>query len=346
MPDRELAAFLLPPTGETVLTPPLGGETGSARIVVEGVFHFAYAGIRFDALYRTQPDGSYTEPHPFLRWSPRAPKLISQDVGNHRYVFEVPEELVRSGQSLGLRVDVDRLVSDYLITPSEVKQSLSGEVRMQVLQSPPPPVSIGAILGWAGVPTLLTVGGVGWVMRRRMRFQGLGADLRERLERIDARYAGAVKAARAGADRLLPVGDRLQSLQKSALGLARQAQELRDARAHLDRARLEREIAAQRERLAGVLDPAVRRDAQSVLAEKEKSLVLFGELEAAEARCVVRLEKIEAVLDSTALSLRGSRGHSVAATSARDDDALCRALDAEVDAIREVQQELVRCGQA
>lgn len=346
MPARELAAYLLPATGETVLTPPLEADGGPVRIVVEGAFQFAYAGIQFDALYRSQPDGSGTASHTFLRWHPRAPVLEEEDARAHRYVYRVPPELAGSGQSLGLSVDVDQFVSRYLITPSEVRQSLSGEVRVRVLQPPPPPLPIGAIWGWSAVPALATVGGVGWIVRRRMRFQGLAPDLRDRLERIEARYAGAARAARAGADRVLPVGDRLQALQKSAEGLARQAQELRDARAHLDRSRLEREIAAQQQRLSGGLDPAVRRDAEAVLAEKEKSLVLLGELEAAETRCQVRLEKIEAVLEATALALRGSRGHSVAAASARDDDALCLALDAEVEAIREVRQDLLRSSRA
>ncbi len=330
--------------GDTVLTPPLG-EAGPAEIVVEGELHFGYAGFRFDALYRAAPNGRYTQSHAYLRWSPQAPVLISEDVGRHRYVFRLPPELARSGQSLGLRLDVDRLVTEHLITPSEVRQSLSGDMRVRVLQAAVPP-PWGLLIGGAAVPALLAAGGVGFIVRRRMEFRGLDPDLHAQLERIEQRYARAARAARAGADRLLPLQGRLRGLRQSAIGLAREAQQLRTSRRHLDGVGLEREILHLQEILGSVQDPVARRDGEAAVAEKRKSFLLLGELEAVEARCVMRLAKIEAVLDSAALSLRGSQGQVVAATSARDDDALCRTLDAEVAAIQEVQQELARCTRA
>lgn len=347
MPPREIAVYRLPLNGDTVLTPPLGGAAaGPAEIVVEGAFHFGYAGTRFDALYRTAPDGSYSQPHAYLRWSPQAPELVSQDVGRHRYVFRIPPELAQTGQSLGLRLDVDRLVREHLITPSEVRQSLSGEVRVRVLQAVAPPPPLGLLVGGAVVPVLLAAGGVGFIVRRRMQFQGLDPDLRAQVERIEQRYQGAARAARASADRLLPLQQRLQDLRKSAMGLAREAQQLRASRRHLDRAGLEREIVRMQEQLSTVQDSDARRDGEAAVAERQKSLVLLADLETVETRCLMRLAKIEAVLDSAALSLRGSQGRAVAATSARDDEALCRHLDAEVTAIQEVQRELVRCTRA
>jgi hypothetical protein len=177
-----------------------------------------------------------------------------------------------------------------------------------------------------------------------MRLHGLDADLLAHIECIDERCAGAVRAARGGADRLIPVGGRIQALRKSALGLARQVQELRRSRRHLDRGSLENEVSAQRQRLSAAADGEIRRETAVLLAAKERSLALLGELETAEARCVLRLEKIEAVLEGAALSMRGTQGQAAIAASAKEDDTLCRALDAEVDAVREVQQELVRCG--
>jgi hypothetical protein len=330
-----------------VLTPRLdGSSSGPARIVVEGVFQFGYGGTRFDARYRAKGDGAFDQPHEYLSWSPQQPELESEDPANHRYVYRVPTALAASGQSLGLRLDVDRLVSEYLITPSEARQSLAGGMRVRVLQAPPPPQSLGALLGWVAAPALLTVSGVGWVVRRRMRFQGLDADLRERVERIDERYAHAQRAARAQSKGLAPLDERLRSLRSSTLGLARQAQELRRSRRQLDQARIVAEVAAHRERLAGLTDERVRGEAASVLAAKERTLALFGDLESAETHCLIRLEKIEAVLETTALSLRGTQGQVVAAAAAQGDDPLCRALDAEVMAIREVQEELVRCGRS
>ena len=344
MPDRELTSYLLPPGGETVLTPRLDGSASApARVVVEGVFEFGYGGIRFDARYRSKGDGPFDQPHDYLRWTPQAPELESEDPAKHRYIYRVPQALVRSGQSLGLHVDVDRLVSEYLITPSEVRQSLAGAVRVRVLQAPPPPPSVGLILGWAAAPTV-ALGAVGWVVRRRMRFQGLDPDLRERVERIEERYAQSLRAARDHSEVLAPLGRRLRSLHGSTLGLARQAQELRHSRGRIDRARLAAEIVGHQEQLATLKDDRLRGETTSVLQARERTLTLYGELEAAEAQCLIRLDKIEAVLEATALSLRGTHGRAVAAAAARDNDELCRVLDAEVSAIREVQEELLYCG--
>src|SRR5712692_2883640 len=113
MPESELATVRLPPTGDRLLTPPLGPS--GASLVLEGVFTFRYSGLQFDALYRTGPDGAFSQRHSYLAWSPRQPLLESEDIARHRYQFRYPSEWGLRGQSIGLRIDLDRFVDEFLI---------------------------------------------------------------------------------------------------------------------------------------------------------------------------------------------------------------------------------------
>src|SRR5688572_26607623 len=90
----------LRPTGDRLLTPPLGED--GARIVLEGVITFRHTGKRFDALYQTGPEGGFTLPHAYLEWSPRTPLLEREDRARHQYEFRVPAGWKLEGQSLGL----------------------------------------------------------------------------------------------------------------------------------------------------------------------------------------------------------------------------------------------------
>ena len=72
-----------------------------------------------------------------------------------------------------------------------------------------------------------------------------------------------------------------------------------------------------------------------VLAKKRESLEMLDELRRAEAACSMRLTRIDALLDTTRLTLRSA---SVQA-SPSGEDALCRDLDAEVAAIREAARD-------
>src|SRR5690349_2068418 len=140
MPDTELASITLRPTGETVVTPVLTDVgTRDYRIILEGTLRFAYDGEEFDALYRSGPSGDFTRRHDFIRWAPRPLPVENQDPVHHRYVFRVPWEWHMEGQSVGVGVNLDAFVNEFLIRPSEVSGALSGELRMTVLQSPSMP---------------------------------------------------------------------------------------------------------------------------------------------------------------------------------------------------------------
>jgi hypothetical protein len=343
----EIASTALPPTGDWVLTPELG-DVGRFRyrVVLEGVFRFAYSGARFDAVYKAGPDGAFTQPHRYLAWRqggdrrPRAPALESEDPVRHRYVFRIPNEWRLQGQSVGVRVDVDQLVNEFLIPPSEVRSALSGDVRMTVLQTPLAPANPWPLIAWTSLPAALLAGGAGWVIRRRMAFRGLSPELQARLARIEQRCRAARAALGPAHGRLFPLEERLTAVREGAVSLARQLQDLRDARRLTDQRTLEAEMTLLQGRLATLTDATARREGEIALGEKRKTLTALSEMERAEARCAMRLSKIEAVLESTCLTLRERR---TGPASEPAEDSLRRELDAEVAAIAEVTGEIAGC---
>src|SRR5579862_3490102 len=148
MPDNVLASIPLPPTGETLLTPALPDfANNSYRIVIEGVFRFKGADY-FDAAYRLGPDGRVTGRHNYLVWSPHSPTLLEQDTARHRYVFLIPSEWRFDGQSVGVKIDIDRLVDETLETPDEIRSELQGGVTMTVLQTPYGAASLWPTVAW------------------------------------------------------------------------------------------------------------------------------------------------------------------------------------------------------
>jgi hypothetical protein len=337
MTEEQIANIQLPPTGDRVLTPPLrSGRDRRYRIRLEGVYRFEPPKLgseEFDALYRTGQWGPFSRRHEYLDWSPVTPSLVSEDAAAHRYVFEIPAGAVPDGSSLGVRLNVDRFVNEYLITPSEVRSALHGELRAAVVQVSPAPVSLWGALAWTAVPTAVLAGGLGFVLRRRMALRGIPDDLQEAVLAIDRKYRTARAASGSGHARLFPLHDRLSGLRRGAFELAREVHALRAARSGLDRPSLEREVAALEARTASLADPDAARESWSLLRERQKSLELLADLERVERLAGTRLERISAALDTACLTLRSGQ----LKTADPQGSELLHSLDAELAALREVR---------
>ncbi|HTE18577.1 MAG TPA: hypothetical protein VK689_09380 [Armatimonadota bacterium] len=335
MPPFELHAATLKPDGRTVGIPVFHATADADHhIVVEGLFRVGQTGEEFDAAYKAGTYGQYWELHDYLRWYPHTPYLKIEDKARHRYSFMMPPEWF--GQGAGVSVDLLSLARDLLLPPSEIQAQMTGSLYVRVLRTPPETQIPWQVLGVAALPAAAVVGGVGWVIRRRMALRGLSADLQAELESIERKVRTARAAVRGPQSRLFPLGERLSALRQGAYGVARQIQDLRNAQRLTDRGTLEGEIAALERRAAELPDPAVRAEAAMVLAKKRESLEMLSELRRAEAACSMRLNRIDALLETTRLSLRSA---SVHASPSGGEDALCRDLDAEVAAIREAARD-------
>ena len=343
MPDTDIAAFTLNPTGGQILTPPLmERDRYGYRIVLEGAFRFSYTGETFDAVYRWRDKDGVPERHRYLKWTPDVPALETEDRQAHRYVFRIARgrDLHPMGASVAIGLDHDAFIDRYTIPLSEVRHGLSGSMTMTVQQFPLAPTSLWPLVGWIGLPAALAAGGLGLVIRRRMALQGLGENLLLHLGRIEQKVRAARGALSRQDRRLVPVAERLSALRAAAFTLARRIQEMRDARLLTDTGLLDTEIGVLERALATCVDRDARRQAEMALEQKRRSRVLLDDLARAETNSALRLAHIEALLDTAYLSLRGAR---VASPAAAPEESLCRALDAEVAAIHEAAREMARC---
>jgi hypothetical protein len=333
MPDNEIASGRLTADG-AILTPELKNASHyQTRIALEGTLRCSYNDTEFDAVYRINSDGSLGARHNYLQWTPREPDLESQDFKAHRYVFTIPAAWKLEGQSVGVRINADQFVNEMLIPPSDVKASLTDELRFTVLERNLLPGTLWPLFAWSLVPAGLAVGGVGWVMKRRRLFEGLSPDLRAALERIEDKHRAAVGAVRRSDARFLPVKQQLGSLRTGAASLARQIEESRKTQRMVNLPKLKADVESLRGVVDGLGDSAARTEAEATLVAKQKSLDTMKAVSLAESHGVLRLAKIESLLDTACLTLRemptaGQKSHA--------EEILCRELDAELSALQEV----------
>jgi hypothetical protein len=309
------------------------------RVVVEGVVTFAHTGERFDALYRAGKDGDFARRHDLLAWSPAPLEPVRADRVAHRYEYLLPREW--EGQSAGLRFNTDRLVAEFLIPPSEVATALSGSLKFTLLRVPLAPPSLLGLIGAAAVPVVLGGGGLAFVLHRRRLFMGLAPDLRLQAERLEQKYRVARAAVSAEQNRMLPLAQRLSDLRAGGHRLIRRVQHLRQVQAVMDRREVAAELNALHQQLSRLTEERARREGELALQEKRKSLVLLDALAASESECTLRLQRIESLLGSASLSLRYEHLQNATRATETIDEALCRDLDAELSALREVSGEIV-----
>jgi hypothetical protein len=186
------------------------------------------------------------------------------------------------------------------------------------------------------VPAALMVGGLGWIIRRRMALTGLPVELQTQLERIVRKQRAALAAVGSGPPQYRRLGEDLKAVQAGAWTLARCIRRLRDARSRIDPASLVVQVGCLQHELARLTGAATRDAAETVLVEKRKALSILEEMERAEARCTLQLSSLEATLDTAYLILRQLPADDPTTPSV---ESVRRELEAEIAAIAE--QELV-----
>ncbi len=277
--ERIAQVEVLPSGREVALPLPAGADPRDLRVVLTGTFACSYNGRSYDALHTTGGGARFDEPHEYVRWSPDM-AVIDQDPSAHRYVLRLPPG--DAPESVTAWVDVDRFVTDLIITPSEVRASLGGGLRMELWRAPRAADSLALISGLVAVLAALALA---VVIAQRRAARGM-ADVEDSLRRIERKHATALRTTRDREWDSADLREHLQRLRDGARELAAQIAAFRRTAREVDRHRLDEEIAQAEEQLERSEREDVRAELQLALDAKRRLRDLVEDSAATQQRCL------------------------------------------------------------
>ncbi len=301
---HRVAATDVPLDGREVTLPlPPGAQAEEVRVVLRGSFLCAY-NRRTYYLSGNSGSASGQEAPDYVRWSPPGEFAVLNPAEpgkqwSDRYVLQPSPHSGRLPETVGAFVDVDQLVRELIITPSEVKQSLSGSVRLEVWQVSRPSRLAAVLLG------ILALGAVAAVVLTRRASRAGMTDADAVLRRIERKYGPALRAIQDQRFDAAELRSQLTQLRDGARELVARIAAFRRTAASVDRAKLEAEIREAEERLAAAERDDVRAEIESTHAAKRRLGELLTDTRANEARYLLRLSRIEAMMDMAALWVTG-----------------------------------------
>ena len=297
---KRVAQVEVPTTGREVALPvPRGADAADLRVVILGIFECSYNGRSYDALGPVGEEGE--QPLGYVRWTPEM-RVIERNRAAHLYVLALPDG--PAPEAVTAWVDVDRLVTELIVTPTQVRESLSGDVRMELWRAPRASDSLALMGGLVAVLGALVIA---VVITQRRSAHGM-ADVEAALRRVEGKCATAMRTAREREWDSADLQDHLAKLRDGARELAAQVGVFRRTVRGVDRERLERDIARTRRQLEEADRDDLRVEAQSVLEARERLRELVADAAAAEQRYLLRLSRIEATIEATTLWLTGQEG--------------------------------------
>jgi len=275
------------------------------RVRLVGSYSFGVDGSEIDAMARTVNGTRDVTAGPFVVLPPGS-RVIEEDPAAHRYTVEIPR-----AATMPISFNILGLATRHLMTLSEASANLVGAIEVEHLVPPPPPPTPTerAARAAQGVPTLAWVGGGagGFFLL------GLGfAMARRRRDPIQELLRRARRANEAIAREVVAAGPAYDPVAASAERL------LEAARQHVEH--------------HGAIDRALARTASMASKSRREMLVKRDD-----AR--VELETVVVRLEDTATQLAGRNADS---SKAREVDALVRALDIDLGAAVEAEEELAR----
>jgi hypothetical protein len=299
---ERVAEIDVPLTGrEVALELPRGAKPQDIRVVLAGAFKCSYDGSSYDALRATSGSDEFDREHGYVEWSPAGMELADSDVSTHQYVLRLPKNTRELPASVSAWIDVDQFVTDLIITPSNVRQSLSGNLRLEVWRarrsSPAGPMAVVGLLALGVLAVVL--------VRRRNRPPVEMADVAEHLRRIDRKYDSAVGTIEGQREDTFELSSELERLRDGSRELARHIEAFRGAARTVDRRQLDAEIARMEGQLAEAERDDVRQEIEATLTAKCKLRDLLADTDANEARYLLRLSKIESTIDATTMWVTG-----------------------------------------
>ena len=296
---RRVAAATVPLDGrEVTLRIPRGARREDIAVVLEGSFTCSYNGRTY---YVRGNSGDPNSGVGYVLWTPPKGFLpIDAGVSSQRVVLGPSFDVASVPETAGAYVNIDQLVRELMITPSEVKQSLSGRARLEVWQTSRPPLLAALLFGG-----LVLIGVLAVIARLRRSDRASTADAQAILRRIERKYAPAMKAIDDQRWDAHELRSQLTQLRDGAREFVRRIGAFRRAAGSVDRAKLEAEISQAERQLAEAQRDDLRAEVESTLAAKRKLRELLTDTQANEARYLLRLSKIEAAMDTASLWVTG-----------------------------------------
>jgi hypothetical protein len=267
-----------------------------------------------------------------VRCRPETLALVSTDARSQRYIFRLPSDGDSRPGSVGAWVDIDRLVTELIITPSDVRASLTGDLELEVWRRP----SHGPLFLLLGLVIVLALGGLAIGRVRRTPAPNM-SDVSAIVRRIEEKYrptAGAIGDRRLDAPELK---SQLALLTDGARDLARHIEAFRRAARSVEPDKLDAEIREAEAQLEETERQDVRQEIEATLAARRKLRELLSDTKAREARYLQRLSKIEAAIDTTHLRITAQEGRM--ADEGADRQAI-DALTAELESLDRAIDEL------
>lgn len=288
--------------------PPVADPT-QLRIVVSGTFFCDYDETTYDALYATDKTGRRTRRHTLVNIVPRELNYIGPGPMRHQLVYALaPTTSVP--EAVTIVIDFDALAHGLPISPSQVRSSLSGGVRLELWRPRPKPSPWPPIILVAAAMGLL-----GWLVAFILRRRPAGPpDIGESVVAVQSAYRCALPLTE-GHPREAESSALLAAVREGALTLAERIAAFRTARDTTDLEQLDAEIGAFHGELGRTRDDGARRALTDTLQARYHVRDLISNAEANDERYVLRLAGIRAGIEAF-----------VTAVEAGDDSATERAM--------------------
>jgi len=325
----------VPLTGREVALPlPQQARPQEMRIVLSGGFRCARTGQSHDAMWSTSSSAEFDRKHDYVKWAPADVQVVEGSPSTHEYVLAFPEDTRELPESVSVRIDVDQFVTDLIITPSEVRESLTGSLRLEVWREPG--LSLANLLVFLCLVGL-GVAAVVLVHRRRCAPPMDMSDVEELLARIDRKYESAMGAIEGQREDAFELTSELERLRDGSRELAKHIEAFRRAARTVDRGELDREVARIEQQLEEADRDDVRQEIKATLAAKRRLRDLLADTDASEARYLLRLSKIESTIDATTMRVTGQEQRL--ADEVHEDRAIAE-LEQELKSLDEAIEEL------
>lgn len=333
---RPAAAVRVPLDG-TAVTLPTVDAGARAQVRLSGVFRSSIDGRQYDALYRTDSSGQFTDAHGLLVIEPSGVQAVSQDEAAHAYVFAVPGDEGQAPVSFTVRLDTNKLVREFIQAPSEVRGSLSGSLRAELLVAPPAR-AIPAAAAILVIPVALIVLVVYFAMHGSRRARAMAfADVLQQRSRIREKCQAALEEIGSGDGLFAELRQRVRALREGAEEVCEHVLLFRRSRVRFDAESVRREMDSLRRRADSAGAPELAERHLAEIAAKEQTLQSLQGNQDREADYMLRLASVETAIDNLRLKLPELR---VRLAETEADTAAVLEMDRELQLLHKVIQEM------